>query len=104
LSGVDRPPRAGSLVIECDVSALCAPNWRAIDLLARLELVARRSGATLRLRNAPADLVELIAFAGLAGVLVVAGADGSAVEVQRQAEPGEQRGVDEEVLRGDRPT
>jgi gamma-glutamyl:cysteine ligase YbdK (ATP-grasp superfamily) len=40
-----------------------------VDVLARLRLAARRSGLELRVRDAPADLQELIAFVGLAEVL-----------------------------------
>jgi ABC-type transporter Mla MlaB component len=39
------------------------------DALARLQLAARRRGCQLRLRDAPADVRELIAFMGLAEVL-----------------------------------
>ena len=69
-----------------------------LDTLARLELVARRFGATIRLRNAGDALVELIAWAGLADVLEV---EQSGVEMDRQVEEGEELGVDEEVHRGD---
>jgi STAS domain len=60
-----------------------------IDLLARLELAARRHGRTLRFLHASPALRELVAFAGLDGVL--------AVEARREAEEGEDPvGVEEE--------
>ena len=42
-----------------------------VDALARLQLTARRLGWRLRLREAPLDLRELIALAGLSRVLGV---------------------------------
>jgi hypothetical protein len=60
-----------------------------IEALARLQLAARRLGLELRLREAPEELRELIAFAGLSGVL--------GVEPSGQPEEREQRlGVEEE--------
>jgi ABC-type transporter Mla MlaB component len=57
---------ARALVV--DVAGV-APDAVSVDVLARLELAARRRGRTLRLRNASDDLLELIAFLGLDGVL-----------------------------------
>jgi hypothetical protein len=62
---------------------------RALDLLARLQLTARRLGIELRLLGASGELRELVAFAGLNGVLVL--------EPGRKAEEREQAlGVEEE--------
>ena len=98
LSGVGtRPPRV-PIVIACDVRGVTQPDEGALDTLARLQLVARRWGATIRLLNASPALVDLITCAGLAEVLVVGG---SGVEVDRKVEEREEPGVDEEVLRGD---
>jgi ABC-type transporter Mla MlaB component len=52
----------------CDVSSLPA-DAAAVDLLARLQLAARRPGGEIRLSGASHALRELIAFCGLAGVL-----------------------------------
>ena len=52
----------------CDVSCLPA-DAAAVDLLARLQLAARRHGGEIRLSGASNALGELIAFCGLAGVL-----------------------------------
>jgi STAS domain len=55
--------------ILCDLSALGEADMQVIDLLARLELAARRHGRTLRLRNASPGLTGLIAFLGLDSTL-----------------------------------
>ena len=67
--------------IVCDLSALSGADVETIDLLARLQLAARRHDRTLRFLHAPQALRELIAFVGLEGVL--------RVEPRRQAEEGE---------------
>jgi ABC-type transporter Mla MlaB component len=41
-----------------------------VEALARLQLAAKRKGCRITLRNAAADLMELVAFLGLADVLV----------------------------------
>ena len=46
-------------------------SFSAIDLLARLQLEARRRGVQLRLRGLSPSLRELIAFAGLEDALRV---------------------------------
>jgi len=79
-------------VIACDASRVLAPDQPALDALARLQLAARRLGATIELHNASAALADLIAIAGLGDVLVVAE---SGVEVQGQVEEREERGIDE---------
>ena len=53
----------------CDVTGI-APDAVTVDALARLQLGARRQGCTVRLRNATAELRELVAFMGLTDVLV----------------------------------
>jgi hypothetical protein len=52
----------------CDVLGV-EPDAVTVDALARLQLAARRHGCRVRLRNASAELVELVAFMGLADVL-----------------------------------
>ena len=54
--------------IDCDVGEV-ATDAVAIEALARLQLGARRHGCQVRLRNAAPELVELVAFMGLAEVL-----------------------------------
>lgn len=60
---------AHAAVVECDVSSVCA-DAVTVDALARLELGARRSSCLVRLRGASDELRELVAFMGLAGVLL----------------------------------
>jgi hypothetical protein len=71
------------------------PDLALVDELARLQLAARRAGYSIRLRDAPAALTALLATVGLAGVLGAAGLP--RLEVGRQAEGGEQVGVQEAV-------
>jgi ABC-type transporter Mla MlaB component len=52
----------------CDVAGV-EPDAVTVDALARLQLAARRLGCPVRLRNASAELCELIAFMGLRDVL-----------------------------------
>jgi ABC-type transporter Mla MlaB component len=59
-------PRSSTIV--CDVSGL-APDGAAVDVLARLQLIARRQGRELRLRHASRELQSLLAFVGLGDVL-----------------------------------
>ena len=52
----------------CDVRGV-QPDAVTVDALARLQLAARRHGCTVRLRHASGELLELVAFMGLADVL-----------------------------------
>jgi len=98
LSVVEPREPAPAVVIDLDVSRIGEPDEVVLETLARLQLTARRLGATVRLRNASPALADLIECAGLADVLVRAE---SGVEVDRQIEEREQVGVDEEVHPGD---
>ncbi len=89
---------APAFVITCDVGGITQPDIHTIDALARLELLARRLDATIRIEHACKPLVDLIVFAGLADVLVIVR---SGVEVDRQVEEREVLGPDEEVHGGD---
>ncbi|WTQ83119.1 STAS domain-containing protein [Streptomyces achromogenes] len=55
---------AGGVVV-CDVGGLGPPGLAAVDLLARLELTARRAGGRIRLRDAGPALVALLGLVGL---------------------------------------
>jgi ABC-type transporter Mla MlaB component len=78
----------GSSTIVCDVRGLAA-DGATVDVLARLQLAARRLGLEIQLRHASRELQDLLAFAGLSEVL--------RVEAGGQAEQREQRlGVEEE--------
>jgi ABC-type transporter Mla MlaB component len=63
LSATDR------CIVECDVSGLENPDCVAVDLLARMALVCRRSGRRLRLRHAARELQDLLVLAGLSEIL-----------------------------------
>jgi hypothetical protein len=85
----------GADVALCDVAALPA-DAVAVDALARIQLATRRMGRRLELRGAADDLLDLLAFVGVAGPL--------GIEPWRQAEEREQRlGVEEERELGDPP-
>jgi ABC-type transporter Mla MlaB component len=56
------------VVVDWDVAGLPA-KVTTVETLARFQLAAQRRGYTLRLRNAPAELVDLIALLGLRDVL-----------------------------------
>ena len=59
---------SGALVARCDVGGVDV-DAVTVDALARLQLAARRHGCQVRLRNASAELVELVDFMGLRDVL-----------------------------------
>ncbi|HEX2051367.1 MAG TPA: hypothetical protein VHJ34_12165 [Actinomycetota bacterium] len=88
---------AGAVV--CDMGA-AAPDLGAVDLVARVHLVARRFGARATVRRARPELVALLALAGLGDVVAL---EPLRVEARRQPEQREQRlGVEEERDPGDR--
>jgi ABC-type transporter Mla MlaB component len=60
--------RARPQVAYCDLEGVRADAVTA-DALARLQLAARRRGCVMRLRGAPADVLDLLAFLGLSDVL-----------------------------------
>ena len=82
-----------------DVSALTAPDERTLEVLLRLQLIARRCGASIRLHHARAELIDLLALVGLSDVLPVVVESG--LESDRLIEEREQLLVDEEVDPGD---
>lgn len=60
---------SGAGVVRCDVSGVDV-DAVTVDALARLQLAARRQGCEVRLRHASGDLHDLVAFMGLADVLL----------------------------------
>ncbi len=60
---------SGAEVALCDVSTVVVADAVVVDALARLQLLARRLGCQVRLQNASDELLELVAFMGLANVL-----------------------------------
>src|SRR2546429_4336328 len=59
----------GAIVVICDVSRV-GVDIAAIEVLARLQLAARRYGYEVRLRRASPQLLELVAFVGMSDVLL----------------------------------
>ncbi|MFE0509322.1 STAS domain-containing protein [Streptomyces sp. NPDC058964] len=55
----------GAGVVVCDVGGLGPPGLGVIDLLARLELAARRAGGRIRLRDPDPALHALLDLVGL---------------------------------------
>ncbi|WP_449351768.1 STAS domain-containing protein [Streptomyces shaanxiensis] len=83
-----RTTRAG--VVVCDVAGLGPPGLGAVDLLARLQLAARRAGGRIRLRDPDPALHVLLDLVGLR------------FEVEGQTEQREPAlGVEEEVEPGE---
>jgi hypothetical protein len=88
---MDTGERTRAIVVRMEGAA--APDLAKIDALARLQLAARRTGWTIRLRVACPEVRGLIELVGLADVL--------ALEPLGQTEDGEQLGVEEVVEPGD---
>lgn len=75
------------------------PDLAVVDELARWQLAARRLGCSIRLRGTCVELWELLDLLGLGEV--VSGGAGLRREAGRQAEGGEQVGIEEVVLPDD---
>jgi ABC-type transporter Mla MlaB component len=103
--------RGDTGVVRCDVSACRELDEVTLDVLARLQLVARRLGTSVQLDNAGARLLDLIALVGLSDVLPASDStapeprpvDALGLDADRQAEQREQVLVDEEVEGSDPP-
>ncbi|MEU9476308.1 STAS domain-containing protein [Streptomyces sp. NPDC048191] len=81
---------SGTRVVVCDVGGLGPPGLAVVDLLARLELTARRAGGRIRLRDPDPALHALLDLVGLR------------FQVEGKAEEGEPAlGVEEAVETGD---
>jgi hypothetical protein len=76
----------------------CTPDLGLVDVLARMQLEARRRGWRLRLRDASPQLVGLLELVGLASLSAL-----EPLEPRRQPELGEQLGEEEVVQPGDPP-
>jgi hypothetical protein len=61
-------PHRPSSVVECDLRGV-TPDAITVEALARLQLIARRNGCTLRLLNASAELLDVVEFMGLGRIL-----------------------------------
>lgn len=74
----------------CDVAGIGPPGLGVVDVLARLQLAAKRAGGRIRLRDPDPALRALLRLVGLA------------LDVEGQAEEGEPAGgVQEAVESGD---
>lgn len=60
-----RLERSRAAVVVIDLGGVGAPDGVTIDAMARLVVVARRLGCRVELRDAPVELMELLAFTGL---------------------------------------
>ncbi|MGW3495056.1 STAS domain-containing protein [Streptomyces sp. NPDC001020] len=86
--GLLKTTRAG--VVVCDVARLRPPDLGAVDLLARLQLAARRAGGRILLRAPDPALGLLLNLVGIP------------FELEGQVEQGEPAlGVEEEVEPGE---
>lgn len=80
---------AGAVVV-VDVAAIGPPGLGAVDLLARLELAARRAGGRIRLRDPAPSLHALLDLVGLRfEVEGQAEQREPALRVEEEVEPGE---------------
>ena len=83
-------------VVVCDLAEAGTPDAATVELLARLALTSRRLGRQMCLRQPAPELMELLAFMGLAGVR------GLVLEAERQPEHREEMlRVEEEGDPGD---
>ncbi|CAM5442205.1 Predicted NTP binding protein (contains STAS domain) [Streptomyces griseus] len=62
---------APGAAVDCDVGGVTRPDLTLVEAVARLALVARRSGRTLRLRRVPPELRSLLDLVGLADVVAL---------------------------------
>ncbi len=82
--------RSHAGLVVCDVAGVEDPDLGTVDVLARLQLTARREGSLVCLRHATLELRELLALAGLRDVVPCS--EELRVEAKRQTEEGEQPG------------
>ncbi|GAA4442078.1 STAS domain-containing protein [Phytohabitans houttuyneae] len=87
-------------VVVCDVRQITSPDAGTIDVLARLQLMARRLGCGIRLYGVHPRLRDLLLLTGLSEVLPVLSVE--LVEAGREAEEREDAlDVQERVDPGD---
>jgi hypothetical protein len=95
--------RDGAELASWPLAGSASPTLAVVDELARLYLAARRAGCTIRLRGLGTELWELLDLVGMRGLATGTGlpdSDGLR-QVGRQAEGGEQLGVEEVVVPDD---
>ncbi len=86
--------RTRAVLVVCDVAELQDPDLDTVDVLARLQLTARRQRSEVCLRHATSELRALLALAGLRDVVPCAGE--LRLEAGRQTEEREEAGGLEE--------
>ena len=88
LAAIVRDSPAG--VVICDVRGITSPDASTIDVLARLQLTARRLGCGIRLYGVRPRLRDLLLLTGLSEALPLLPAPGSVevLEAGREAEQG----------------
>lgn len=74
-------------VVTCDVSRLLRPDLVVVEVLARMQLAARQSGGSIRLRDANIELQTLLGFVGLNDVVPLC-PHHNAAAVSRRPRPG----------------
>ncbi|WP_157880658.1 STAS domain-containing protein [Streptomyces sp. Root1310] len=80
----------GAAVVVCDVAGIGPPGLTAVDLLARLQLAARRAGGRIRLRAPDPALRALLDLVGLRFEVEGEVEEGEpALGVEVEVEPGE---------------
>jgi anti-anti-sigma regulatory factor len=72
-------------VVICDVSSVTQPTAAAVEVLARLCLVARQLDCELRIYGAGGRLRELVALTGLSAALGLAGTGEGQTEQREEA-------------------
>jgi ABC-type transporter Mla MlaB component len=77
----------GPAVVECDVGAIDRPDAETVEVLARLQLYARRSGCRVRIRNACGELRDLLELVGLSEVVPCSSSDLEPGRKVEQREP-----------------
>ena len=93
---------ADGRAVTCEVSRL-AVDLGAIDVLARLQLVARRLGGSIALLGASPELEDLLGICGLAGSLPGLGCAGWREAGGESEQRKQATDVEERVERGDLP-
>ncbi|MCA1691586.1 MAG: hypothetical protein LC733_05050 [Actinobacteria bacterium] len=83
------------------IAGLAHPDLCFVDTLARLQLTAGRLGCSIRLRDPGEEVCGLLELVGLADV--IPGSAGLTLEAGREAECGEELGVQEVVPPRDAP-
>lgn len=82
-------------LVICDVGVLAEPDAVTVDLLARLQLTARRLRRRVRFLDACAELQDLLSLSGLSEVVPCGELDLEAIGEAEEREPS--RGVEEEA-------